>query len=102
MANNNQHFNVISAKEIKTLERLTHGNICACENFIRSANAEHNTLPLISWMTPEIYWISGVIQLINGSVLWSAIALRMKFSQIFLWVSFSKVLISFAEIALKC
>jgi hypothetical protein len=48
---NNQHFNVISAKEVKTLESLTHANICASENFIRSANADHNTLPLISWMT---------------------------------------------------
>jgi len=53
---NNNHentttINVVSSKEIKTLDVLTYSNICACENFIRSTGANHQTLPIMSWMS---------------------------------------------------
>jgi hypothetical protein len=46
-----QSINVIAAiQEVKVLELLTHTNICACENFIRSTNATIATLPLTNTM----------------------------------------------------
>jgi hypothetical protein len=50
-------FNVISSKEIKSLDVLNHQNICSCEDFIRSTNATRETLPLISWMNYDTQFI---------------------------------------------
>ena len=50
-------FNIISAKEIKSLDVLNHQNISSCENFIRSTNATRETFPLISWMSIDNQFI---------------------------------------------
>ena len=39
---------LVSAKEIKSLTVLTYKNILACENYIRSINANQQTLPIVS------------------------------------------------------
>ena len=48
---------LVSAKEIKSLTVLTYKNILACENYIRSINANQQTLPIVSWMSSHIQFI---------------------------------------------
>jgi hypothetical protein len=55
--NNQQLFNIVSAREIKILKNLNHNNICECENLIKATNANQVTLPLISWINLDVQFI---------------------------------------------
>ena len=54
-----EQIHVISAQEIKSLDVLSNSNIVSCENFMRTTNATHEKLPLVSWMSSEMQFIVG-------------------------------------------
>jgi hypothetical protein len=49
----NQINVIATTQEVKKLEKLCYSNIEACEDFVRTTNADHTSLPLIRWTTAE-------------------------------------------------